>query len=75
MVRVPCPLTFSGFSWKYAYARYPFARRRTVLWGSTLGVDLPAPINIYTFQPAIPSAGSAVTAPSPRHWNKEVTEY
>ena len=74
MVRVPHSLTFSGFSWEYAYARYPRPRGGKVLWGSTQEVDLPASLNIYTFQPAIPSAGSAVTAPSPRHWNKEVTE-
>ena len=29
--------------------------------------DLPTGINIYTLQPAIPSAGRTVTSPSPRH--------
>ena len=74
MVRVPHSLTFSGFSWESDYARYQKPRRVSVLWGSTRDVDLPAPLNVYTFQRAIPSARSAVTAPSPRHWNKEVTE-
>ena len=74
MVRVPQTLTFSGFSWEYDYARYQKPRRVSVLWGSTQGVDLPAPVNVYTFQRAIPSARSAVTAPSPHHSLEEVTE-
>jgi hypothetical protein len=35
-------ITFSGFSWKQDYGHYPFARKRTVLSGSTSSADLPA---------------------------------
>ena len=33
----------------------------------TLGVDLPAPINVYAIQPSIPSDGGIVTPASPHH--------
>ena len=45
-----------------------------VLSGSARKVDLPASLYTYTFQPAIPSAGGTLTAPSPRHSLGEVTE-
>ena len=57
----------SGFSRELDYLRSHAARRLCVLSGSALAVDLPAAINAYTLQPAIPSAGGAVTSPSPRH--------
>ena len=58
---------FSGFSRELAYARYRLSQAIGVLSGSALAVDLPAAIDAYTLQPAIPSAGGAVTSPSPRH--------
>ena len=58
---------FSGFSRELAYARCRLTQAIGVLSGSALAVDLPAAINAYTLQPAIPSAGGAVTSPSPRH--------
>ena len=45
-----------------------------VLSGSARTVDLPAVLSAYTLQPAIPSAGGTLTAPSPRHSPVEVTE-
>jgi hypothetical protein len=75
MVRVPLDVTFSGFSWKYGYVHYLLIRESRGLSGSILMVDLPAIINIYTLQPAIPSAGGTVTTPSPLHYPMEVTEY
>ena len=38
----------SGFSWEPVYLRYPIVHARSVLSGSTLGADLPTPINVYT---------------------------
>ena len=38
-----------------------------VLSGSTLGADLPTPINVYTLQRTIPSVRGAFTTPSPHH--------
>ena len=58
---------FSGFSRELAYARCRLSQAIGVLSGSALAVGLPAAINAYTLQPAIPSAGGAVTSPSPRH--------
>ena len=58
---------FSGFSRELAYARCRLTQAFGVLSGSALAVDLPAAIDAYTLQPAIPSAGGAVTSPSPRH--------
>ena len=58
---------FSGFSRELAYARCRLSQAIGVLSGSALPVDLPAGIYAYTLQPAIPSAGGAVTSPSPRH--------
>ena len=58
---------FSGFSRELAYARCRITQAFGVLSGSALAVGLPAAINAYTLQPAIPSAGGAVTSPSPRH--------
>ena len=58
---------FSGFSRELAYARCRLSQAIGVLSGLALPVDLPAGINAYTLQPAIPSAGGAVTSPSPRH--------
>ncbi len=75
MVRVPMDVTFSGFSWQYDYMHYLYVRKQKGLSGSTLTVDLPAIINIYTLQPAIPSAGGTVTTASPLHYPMEVTEY
>ena len=49
-------------------------RRDPVLSGSALCVYFTAHINAYTLQPAIPSAGGTLTAPSPRHSMMEVTE-
>ena len=58
---------FSGFSRELAYARCRLSQAIGVLSGSALAVGLPAAIDAYTLQPAIPSAGGAVTSPSPRH--------
>ena len=58
---------FSGFSREHAYARSRLSQAIGVLSGSALAVGLPAAIDAYTLQPAIPSAGGAVTSPSPRH--------
>ena len=58
---------FSGFSREHGYARCRLSQAIGVLSGSALAVGLPAAINAYTLQPAIPSAGGAVTSPSPRH--------
>ena len=58
---------FSGFSRELAYARCRLSQAIGVLSGSALAVGLPAAIYAYTLQPAIPSAGGAVTSPSPRH--------
>ena len=58
---------FSGFSRELAYARSRLSQAIGVLSGSALAVGLPAAIDAYTLQPAIPSAGGAVTSPSPRH--------
>ena len=49
-------------------------RGARVLSGSAPRVDLPARVCAYTLQPAIPSAGGTLTAPSPRHSIPEVTE-
>ena len=56
----------SGFSREPDYARYCLVQALGILSGSALAVGLPAAINAYTLQPAIPSAGGAVTSPSPR---------
>ena len=42
-VRVSMELAFRGFSRELAYHRFPIVRGRSVLSGSTAGVDLPAP--------------------------------
>ena len=56
----------SGFSREYDYLRYRAARRLCVLSGSAPAVDLPAAVNAYALQRAIPSARGSVTLPSPR---------
>ena len=56
---------FSGFSRELAYARCRLSQAIGVLSGSALAVGLPAAINAYTLQPAIPSAGGGVTPSSP----------
>ena len=58
-------LTLRGFSRESAYAHVGSPRGLSVLSGSDPVVDLPATVNSYTLQPAIPSAGRTVTSPSP----------
>ena len=66
-VRVPPWFKLSGFSREYAYLRYrPPPRGRPYCRVSARRVDLPARLIAYALQPAIPSAGGSVTAPSPR---------
>ena len=65
-VRVPERLKLSGFSRRQDYVRC----RRTpeglaYCRGSARDVDLPAPLNTYALQPAIPSAGGTATTASP----------
>ena len=57
----------SSFSREHTYVHYRLTHAFGVLSSSALPVDLPAGIDAYTLQPAIPSAGGAVTSPSPRH--------
>ena len=65
-------LLFSGFSWKSDYQHYLFGPKAAEYYrASALRVDLPARINAYTLQPAIPSAGGCVTAPSPHHAHRQ----
>ena len=57
----------SGFSREYGYLHYcTFPKEHAYFQVSALRVDLPARIIAYALQPAIPSAGGSVTAPSPR---------
>ena len=66
-VRVPTGLKLSGFSREYAYLHYCwFPKEPAYSRVSARCVDLPAHLNAYALQPAIPSAGGSVTAPSPR---------
>ena len=62
----------SGFSRERGYARcWGSPEGIPILSGSDQAVDLPAALNSYTLQPAIPSAGGAVTSPSPhRPWGQ-----
>ena len=57
----------SGFSREYGYLRYRLSPKRVPYSQvSARRVDLPARLIAYTLQPAVPSAGGSVTAPSPR---------
>ena len=57
----------SGFSREYDYLHYyPFPKEAVYFQVSAQKVDLPAFLIAYALQPAIPSAGGSVTAPSPR---------
>ena len=65
-VRVPNTVKLSGFSRKYAYLRYCTSPKgHAYSRVSARRVDLPALLSTYALQPAIPSAGGSVTAPSP----------
>ena len=64
-------IKFSGFSRESDYALVGSPRRLSVLSGSAPKVDFPAPVNAYTLQPAIPSAGRTVTPPSPLHCHRQ----
>ena len=60
------PLQFSGFSRESGYRRCHIAPKGSVYCQvSARGVDLPAPLNAYALQPAIPSAGGGSGPPSP----------
>ena len=57
----------SGFSRESDYLHYCwFPKEPAYFQVSARDVDLPASLNAYALQPAIPSAGGSVTAPSPR---------
>ena len=57
----------SGFSRESDYLRYWILPKKIPYFQvSARSVDLPALLNTYTLQRAIPSARGSVTAPSPR---------
>ena len=57
----------SGFSREYGYLHYCTSPKgHAYSRVSARRVDLPALLSTYALQPAIPSAGGSVTAPSPR---------
>ena len=57
----------SGFSRESGYLRYCTSPKGHAYFQvSARMVDLPAILTAYALQPAIPSAGGSVTAPSPR---------
>ena len=57
----------SGFSREYGYLHYQLLPKKMPYYQvSAQDVDLPASLIAYALQPAIPSAGGSVTAPSPR---------
>ena len=57
----------SGFSREYDYLRYRLLPKKVPYFQvSAQDVDLPASLSAYALQPAYPSAGGSVTAPSPR---------
>ena len=57
----------SGFSRESDYLHYRLPPKRLPYFQvSARTVDLPAVLKAYALQPAIPSAGGSVTAPSPR---------
>ena len=56
----------SGFSRESDYLHYRMPPKRLPYFQvSALEVDLPAPVNAYALQPAIPSAGGTATTASP----------
>ena len=62
-------LKLRGFSWKYAYGRYPFVRRLTVLSGFSTFGGFACQTYTYALQRTIPSVRRPVTTSSPHGSN------
>ena len=62
-------LKLRGFSWKFAYGRYPFVRRLTVLSGFSTFGGFSCRMYTYALQRTIPSVRRPITTSSPHRSN------